>query len=161
MKRPPRDTVLAIFGILAVLAIAFVSAYAASSAKNELAILRTQHEELLSLKDEFLAVRKRVEAFEGRARLTRVEGIQQAVDEVLGSVGLKDRIKSVKRLEAEAGEDKAELSLQDVDMNEMVNILYAFENAPMPLVIRKVELKTSFQSPGRLNMVMTLSLVKV
>jgi len=161
MKRPSRAVVLGVCGIVAVLAIVFVSAYGASSAKGRLSMLRSQHEELLSLRVEFLAVRKRVEAFESRARLTSVKGIPQAVDEVLGSMGLKDRMKSLKRLQAEAGEDKAELNLQDVDMNETVNILYAFNNAPMPLVIRKVELKTSFQNPGRLNMTMTLSLVKV
>ncbi len=78
---------------------------------------------------------------------------------MLGSVGLKDRIKSIKNIDSNGGE-KAELSIKGVSMNEMVNILYAFENAPMPLVVRAVELKNSFQRYGLLDMTLTLALVK-
>jgi hypothetical protein len=45
-------------------------------------------------------------------------------------------------------------------MNEMVNVLYSIENAPMLLVIKKINIKTSFENPELLNITMTLSLVK-
>jgi hypothetical protein len=160
MKNLPRKTVAVIAGVLAALVIGVLSFYSASSAEGRLDTLRAQHEEMLAMSEELLSLRSRVAAVGGRAGLTRVGGIQQAVDEVLTPMGLKGKIKSVKRIDASADEERAELSLKDVDMNEMVNVLYAFKNVPIPIVIKKAELKTSFQKPGRLDMTMTLSLVK-
>lgn len=146
---------------LAALIIAAFSLNALSSANRELASLKTQLDEISALSSEYLSLSRKVKAVEGRKNLTRVQGIVQAVDEIYNSLGLKERVKSVKPLSSkEPQEERAEVTTEGISMNEMVNILYNTENSPMLLVIREIKLKTSFQNPTLLDMTMTLSLVK-
>jgi hypothetical protein len=70
---------------------------ALSSAENELASLNTRYEEMLKLKDEFLSLKQKVQRLEGKKQLIKVHGIMHAVDEVFEPLGLKDKIKSVKK----------------------------------------------------------------
>lgn len=132
-----------------------------SSAKSALSTSRSSHREMLSLKDDYLVLRGKIDSLERKKKLTRVQGIIQAVDNVSEPLGLKEKVKSVKPLSStEKGEEKAEVSVQSVSMNEMVNLLYAVENAPMLLVVRKINIKTSFENPEQLNLSLTLSLIK-
>lgn len=158
MKRT--TVVLAGCALLAVVIAAF-SLNALSRANKEIASLKLQLEETSVLKNEYLSLSQKLKAVEGRRKLTNVQGIVQAVDEIFNSLGLKGKIKSVKPLDAkDPQEERAEVSVGGVDMNEMVNILYRTENSPMLLVIREINLKTSFQDPTLLDMTMTLSFIK-
>ncbi len=159
MKRLDRETTVALAAGIVIIAVLAFAINAASSANRRMAQIKAQGQELQSIKEEFVAASRRVKAFEARKSLTRVEGVQQAVDEVLKSVGMRGKVKSVKDIDSPEGE-KAEVSLKDIDMNEMVNILYAFEHAPMPLVVTKAELRTSFQKQGLFNMSLTILLIK-
>ncbi len=160
MNRLSRSTVVAICAIVLAVAAAAYSVRSASFAESRLDALKSQNKEILSMGAEVAALRAKLGAFEKRRRLTRVRGMEQATDEVLGSLGLRDRLDSLKRLESSEESERAELRLKEIDMNEMVNILYSLENAPMPLVIKKVELKTAFDTPGKLKMAVTLALLK-
>lgn len=114
----------------------------------------------MALKDEFLSLRRKVKLVEGRKHLANVKGIVEAVDQVFNPLGLKEKVQSVKPLTTkDKNEEKAEVEIKGVDLNEMVNILYNVENSPMLLVIRKMSLKASFENPDKLNMTLTLSLV--
>lgn len=160
MNRLSRSTVVAICAIVLAVAAAAYSVRSASFAESRLDALKSQEKEILSMGAEVATLRAKLGAFEKRRRLTRVRGMEQAADEVLGSLGLRDRLDSLKRLESSEEAERAELRLKEIDMNEMVNILYSLENAPMPLVIKKVELKTAFDTPGKLKMAVTLALMK-
>jgi hypothetical protein len=148
-------------GVLAALIILAVLIGLHSSAKGRLKSYRAARNELLMLRDGYLSLKGKIDALERKRNLTRVQGIIQAVDQVAVPLGLKDKVKSVKPLGSDSpGEEKAEVTLQAVNMNEMANFLYAIENSPMLLLIRKISLKTSFEDPEMLNMSMTLSLMK-
>lgn len=148
-------------GVLASLIVLAVLVGVHSSAKGRLKSYRAARNELLMLRDGYLSLRGKIDALERKRNLTRVQGIIQAVDQVAVPLGLKDKVKSVKPLGSDnPGEEKAEVTLQAVNMNEMANFLYAIENSPMLLLIRKVSLKTSFENPEMLNIAMTLSLMK-
>jgi len=132
-----------------------------SSARGDLSASRSARQEMLALKDDYLTLKGKIDALERKKKLTRVQGIIQAVDNVSEPLGLKEKVKSVKPLGSTVkGEEKAEVSVQAVSMNEMVNFLYAVENAPMLLVVRKINIKTSFENPQQLNLSLTLSLIK-
>jgi hypothetical protein len=135
-----------------------------SSAKKAHAGLIAQKTELLALKQDYLSVRSSVAAVEGRKTLTNVQGIAQAVDEVFRPIGLADKVKSVKSTgirEKEYGsEEEAEVQVEKVSMNEMANIFYKIENAPMILTVRRTTVKTSFDDPTLLNISMTITFVK-
>lgn len=134
------------------------------SLKSDLRNLKAQHKELLFLKDEFLSLKNRIDTVEGKKSLAKVEGIVQAVDEVFLPLGLKSKVKSVKPTGTkdlkDAIEEEAEVRIEKVDMNEMVNIFHKIENLPMILSIRKTTIKTSFENPVLLDITMTIALVK-
>lgn len=135
-----------------------------SSERRELKLLREQQKEMIIIKDEFLSLKKRVDAVESKKNLSNVQGIVQAVDEVFSSIGLKDKVKTVKstgRRDMKDGfEEEAELQIEKVSMNEMVNIFYKIENAPMVLTIKKASIKKSFENPDLLNIMLTLAFLK-
>jgi general secretion pathway protein M len=125
--------------------------------------LRTRQEELSLLKTEFQRLKGAVSSFEGKKSLMKVEGIVQAVDEVFGALGLNQKVKSVKpmgtRDKKYAVEEEAEVQVEKVSMNELVNIFYKIENVPLTLTIKKTVIKTSFDTPGLLNLTITVGLI--
>jgi hypothetical protein len=131
---------------------------------RELKLLKEQRKEMLMLKDEFLSLKQKIDVVESKKNLSNVQGIIQAVDEVFLSIGLKDRVKTVKstgkRDIKDGFEEEAELQIEKVSMNEMVNIFHKIENAPMVLTIKKAEIKKSFENPELVNINLTLSFLK-
>ncbi|GAB4389211.1 MAG: hypothetical protein Kow0025_13160 [Thermodesulfovibrionales bacterium] len=145
-------------------ALALAAAVAAfvfySSARKEFDAGLRQYREISSVKDDFLALKREVKLIEGKKNLTKVKGIVDAVDQVFQPLGLKDRVQSVKPISTgQKTEEKAEVEVKGVNLNEAVNILYTIENSPMLLVTRKMNMKASFENPELLNMTLTLSLV--
>lgn len=134
------------------------------SLKKEGAALRSQQEELLLLRADFLDLRDRTASVEGKTSLTKVSGIVQAADEIFSSLGLNQKLKSVKPAGAREMkytlEEEAEVQLEKLNMNEMINLLYKLENAPIALLIKKFSAKTAFDNPSLVNITVTLSLVR-
>jgi general secretion pathway protein M len=157
--------VVAFFAALIIVIFLFFSGmHQLSSSKKELAALKGQRNELFLLKDEYLSLKQRIDSVEGRKSQSGPQGIVQAVDEVFQSMGLKDKIKTLKstgKREIRDGfEENADLSIEKVTMNEMVNILYRIENAPMVLTMKKVTIKKSFENPELMNISLDLSFLK-
>ena len=152
-------------GLILFVVIAVYGINLLSSERRELKLLNDQRKEMLILKDEYVSLKKRVDSAESRKDLSSAQGIVQAVDEVFQSTGLKDKVKTVKstnrRDMKEGTEEEAELLIEKVSMNEMVNIFYKIENAPMILTIKKAAIKKSFENPELLNVSLTLSFLKM
>lgn len=152
-------------GLILFVVIAVYGMNLLSSEQRELKLLNDQRKEMLILKDEYVSLKKRVDSAESRKDLSSAQGIVQAADEVFQSIGLKDKVKTVKstnrRDMKEGTEEEAELLIEKVSMNEMVNIFYKIENAPMILTIKKAAIKKSFENPELLNISLTLSFFKM
>lgn len=154
-------------GIIVIIVFIFVCAYEfsiLSSAKKELNTLKSQQKDMIMLREEFQSLKKKIDYVEDKKNLSQVQGIIQAVDDVFLSLGLKDRVGSVKstgKIETKEGiiED-AEVSIEKVTMNEMVNIFYKIKNVPMRLTIKKVSIKKAFENPELLNINLSLSFLK-
>ena len=134
------------------------------SSKDELNGLKQQQKEMQALKSEFQALKGIVDSAEAKKSLSKVQGIVQAVDELSLSLGMKAKVKSVKALGARdiryAIEEDADVQVERVTMNELVNMLYKIENAPMALSLKRVNIRTAFEDPALLNISMTLSLIR-
>jgi general secretion pathway protein M len=135
-----------------------------SSQTKELHQLREQRKEMVVLREELLSLRQKMQTVEGRKNLANVQGVLQAIDEIFSSIGMKDRVKTVKstaRRETKEGiEEEADVLIEKVTMNEMVNIFYRIEHVPMILTVKKVTVKQSFENPELLNMTLMLSFLK-
>jgi len=153
-----------IAGAVAAICLCLGMAGVARSLKTENTVLKAKKKELALLKDETLALKIRVDAAESRKSLTRVAGVVQAVDEIVKSLGVGQKVKSVKSLGVRdrqyAVEEEAEVQLEKVSMNEMVNIFFRIENAPMVLALKKTTIKTSFENPSLLNISCIITLVR-
>lgn len=160
-----RRLFLIVVGFAVSIVLCILALNASTSSKRDLGNLKVQQKEMHLLKDEFLSLKNRINAVEEKKSLTKVEGVVQAVDEIFLPLGLKRKVKSVKPTGTKelkgAIEEEAEVQVEKVDMNEMVNIFYKIENAPMILSIKKATIKTSFDNPALLNITMTIALVKV
>ena len=147
-----------------ILAVSVLLVTTSLSLKKEGSALRSQKEEMLLLRGDFLELSKKISAVEGKKSLIKVEGIIPAIDEIFRSAGLTQKVKSVKptatRDKKHSIEEEADVEVEKVNMNELVNVLYRLENAPMVLLIKKTRLKTSFEDPSLLNITMTVGLVK-
>jgi hypothetical protein len=150
---------LVVFIILISVALTFLA-----NERKDLIRLREQRKEMLALKDALLLLSGKVQAVETKKGLSNVQGVAQAVDEVFSSVGLRDRVKTVKstgkRETRDGFEEEADVYVEKVTMNEMVNIFYRMRNAPMVLTVKKVTIKKSFENPELLNISLILSFLK-
>lgn len=151
---------LTVFCIALALGLGFLS-----SERKGLMLLKDQRKEMVMLGDEFSALRQRIDAVEGKKNLANVQGINQAVDEVFSSIGLRDRVKGIRSTgtkETKDGiEEEADVSIEKISMNEMLNMFYRIENAPMILTVRKATIKKSFENPELLNITLILSFLKM
>lgn len=156
--------VLAVSGIVLLFIVSVMLFEVSLSLKRERDNLRSRQKEMLQISQEYEGLKNIVVSVEGRKSLTKTEGIVQAVDEVFRSIGLAQKVKSVKstgtREKKYAFEEEADISVEKVTMNEMVNILFRIENAPMILSIKKTSMKTAFDNPSLLNVTMTVALIK-
>jgi len=150
--------------LISLLIIAGLGVKMLSSQSGELHQLQEQRKEMAVLRDEFLSLQQKIQTVENRKNLTNVQGVLQAVDEVFSSIGLKDKVKTVrntgKRETKDGIEEEADVSVEKVTMNEMVNIFYRIDHAPMILTVKKVSVKQSFENPELLNITLMLSFLK-
>jgi general secretion pathway protein M len=156
--------VSALSGLALFIALIAFGLHMLSSERKELQSLKGQLKEMVSLKDEFVQLKQQVDSVEMKKNLAGAQGIVQAIDNVFQPLGLKDKVKSVKtagkREIREGFEEEADVLLEKVTMNEMANIFYRIEHAPMILTVKKATMKKSFENPQLLNITLVLSFLK-
>ncbi|KJU84597.1 conserved hypothetical protein, membrane or secreted [Candidatus Magnetobacterium bavaricum] len=117
----------------------------------------TQYNALLSeyeqLRDEQGVLRRRV----------GVGGLLQGIEAIMSSLGLKDKRSNI-ALEAQRSfmefrEENAELKINGVNLNELVNILYKMEHDSPGLFIRRLNMKKGFADPTRFDVAVGVSYV--
>lgn len=83
---------------------------------------------------------------------------------LIEEIGIKGKSSQIKPLKGEEGpgyvEDTAEVKLEGVTANESVNLLHRLEKGAKPVLIKKALLKTRFDDPARLDLTLTIALLK-
>ncbi|HXX56656.1 MAG TPA: hypothetical protein VEI96_01495 [Thermodesulfovibrionales bacterium] len=150
--------------VLIALCILIVPLFIAETAsKREAHAVRAKLKEVSAVAAEYRSLKERTDALEQRKSLatSKVNGIPQAMDEISSSLGLKGKVKAVKaigkREVAGGSEETEEVQIEKVTMNELVNMLYAIDDAPMMLSLRRLSMKKTFENPELLNASLTLS----
>jgi hypothetical protein len=133
------------------------------SAEKDLFVIQVKFRELSSLVMEYGPIKQRLNAIERRKSLAKTTGITQAINDIASSVGVNGKIKSIKMAATGASlnrlnEERVEIQMEKVTMNEMVHLFYKIENAPMILSVKKAQIRKAFETPERLDITMTLSL---
>ncbi|HVO66921.1 MAG TPA: hypothetical protein VMT12_10595 [Syntrophales bacterium] len=133
------------------------------AAEKELAELNSKYQEFSALSNKFRSLKASVNAIEQKKTLTKTNSITQAIGDISLSLGIKEKIKSVKltgtkKVIDQMSEESAEIQMEKLNMSELVHMLYKIENAPMILAVKRVVIKKSFENPELLDVTMALSL---
>ncbi len=133
------------------------------SAGKELESLKAKQKELTVLGREYRVMKQNVDIVEQRPTSAQVRGIANALDMISSSMGMKGKIKSVKvtgtrEIQGSMTEETAEVQVEKVTMNELVNVFYRLLEAPAILSVKRTTIKKSFENPELLDITMTVSL---
>lgn len=81
---------------------------------------------------------------------------------IIDETGIKGKNTQVRSLPAPDGkkEDIAEVRMDGLTPNEAVNLLYRLEKGAKPVTIQKSLLKTRFDDPAKLDLVLTIAVAK-
>jgi len=133
------------------------------AAEKELSELAAKYHEFSTLAYKFRSLRESVNAIEQKKTLAKTNSVTQAIGDISLSIGIKEKIKSVKvtgtkKIMDQMSEDSAEVQMEKLNMSELINLFYKIENAPMILAVKRVVIKKSFENPELLDVTMALSL---
>jgi len=117
--------------------------------------------EMMTLQQRFLSARLASQRFAGRLSGTRSDDSPAKIIEEIGIKGKSSRVTPLKGEEKEGRiEDSAEVKLEGLSANETVNLLYRLETGSRPVLVKKANLKTRFDDPSRLDLTLTIALIK-
>ncbi len=129
--------------------------------EKEKKTLNTQLREVQELRMKLLKIKDVVESREKKIGLTKVAGAVPALEQMLNSIGIKAKtIKTLKKKRIkEFTEEDAEVEIDGLDLNKIVNILYKIEHSPVPIKVKRVNIKTTFEDPNVFILTFTASLI--
>lgn len=117
--------------------------------------------EMLMLKQRHREASAGAEKLANRMAATRPDDSPAKIIDEIGIKGKSSQIRPLKG-EERAGfvEDAAEVKLEGLSANEAVNLVYRLEKGNRPAVIRKALIKTRFDDPAKLDLTLTITLLK-
>jgi len=133
------------------------------ASRKETDTLKSKRTELSLLSTEFSALKGQVDVVEQKTTPLQTKGIATVFDDIVSSLGIKGKLKAVKGLgsreiKGPMTEESAEVQLEKVSMNELVNMFYRIGEAPVILSVKRAAMKKSFENPELLDVTMTLAL---
>jgi general secretion pathway protein M len=129
--------------------------------KMRLAARETDIAEMMVLKQRYLEANATAQKLANRLTATRPDDTPARIIDEIGIKGKGTQIKPIKG-EERGGylEDAAEVKLDGLTANEVVNLLFMLEKGTRPVLIKKALLKTRFDDPSRLDLSLTIALLK-
>jgi general secretion pathway protein M len=117
--------------------------------------------EMLALKGRYQEANSGAQKLVNRMEATRPDDSPAKIIDEIGIKGKGSQFKPVKG-ETRGGfvEDAAEARIEGVTANEAINLIYRLEKGSKPVVIKKAVIKTRFDDPAKLDLTLTLALLK-
>lgn len=117
--------------------------------------------ELLRLKGEYRKARLSADQMSGRMATVRPDDTPSKLLEEIGIKGKGLRITPLKTEERDGMlEDAAEVRIDGLTLNEVVNLLFRLEKGERPIVLKKTNLKMRFDDPSRCDLIVVFALLK-
>jgi general secretion pathway protein M len=83
---------------------------------------------------------------------------------LIEEIGIKGKSSQIKPLKGEERpgflEDAAEIRIEGLSANEVVNLLHRLEKGTKPVVIKRANLKTRYDDPAKLDITLNIALLK-
>jgi len=129
--------------------------------RKKLAGRETDVAEMLVLKQRYLEAHRVSQRFANRLSATRSDDTPARVIEEIGIKGKGSQIRPLKMEErGDFLEDVAEVKIDGLTTNEAVNLIFKLEKGSRPVIIKRALLKTRFDDPSRLDLSLTIALLK-
>lgn len=160
-----RETKLVIGGAVAIVLLVGIVIMAINAEVRKLSKKRQLREsdlvQLMTLQQRYMAAKAVSSRLSNRLASTRADDSPGKMIEEIGIKGKSSQITPVKgeRL-GNLVEDSAEVKLEALTANEAVNLLYRLENGTRPVIIKKACFKTRFDDPSRVDVGLTIALLK-
>ncbi len=117
--------------------------------------------EMMTLKQRFLSAKLSSQRFAGRLAAIRGDDSPAKIIEEIGITGKSSKVTPLKGEErGNFIEDSAEVKLEGLSLNEVVNLLYRLEKGSKPVLVKKANFKTRFDDPSLLDLTITIALLK-
>lgn len=156
-----RYTLITVTAVILIAIFTFITFISANKIERGNGKLKNQLTEMQMLREELIHIKDIVESKEKKIGLTEVSGVVSALEQMLNSLGLEAKV--IKPLEKkrvkEFKEEDAELQIENIDLNKIVNLLYRIENSPVPIKIKNTTIKTTFENPNIFILNLTASLI--
>ncbi len=123
--------------------------------------LTKQITEISSMTEGVIQMKHLVESREKKMGVSRTRGIVSTMEQILGTLSLKAKVikpLNKKKLN-EFMEENAEIEIQDIDLNSIVNLLYKIDTSPSPMKINSAAINATFEDPNRFILKFTVSLL--
>jgi general secretion pathway protein M len=117
--------------------------------------------DMLVLKQSYQTASSGAQKLANRLAATRPDDSPAKLIDEIGIKGKGVTIRSVKGNDLPGMvEDAADVRVEGLSANEAVNLLHRLEKGNKPVIIKKALLKTRFDDPSRIDLAMTIALLK-
>lgn len=156
-----RYTLISVITAILATIFTFITFISANNFERKNEELNSQLKEMQMLREELIHIKDIVESKGKKIGLTKVSSVVSTLEQMLDNIRLKAKV--IKPLEKkrikEFIEEDAELEIEGIDLNAIVNLFYRIENSPVPLKIKRATIKTSFENPNVFILSLTVSLM--
>jgi general secretion pathway protein M len=117
--------------------------------------------EMMVLKQRYQEANAVAQKLANRMAATRADDSPAKIIDEIGIKGKGSQFKQIKG-ESRSGyiEDAAEARIEGLSANEAVNLIYRLEKGAKPIIIKKALIKTRFDDPSKLDLTLTIALLK-
>jgi general secretion pathway protein M len=117
--------------------------------------------ELLPLKALYLTAKQSADTLAGRMASVRPDDSPAKIIDEIGIKGKGVKISPVKGEEHNGMlEDAADVRIDGLTANEAINLIYRLEKGNRPVLLKKANLRVRFDDPSRLDLALTIALLK-
>ncbi|UCH44691.1 MAG: hypothetical protein JSV11_10395 [Nitrospiraceae bacterium] len=150
-----------ILGIFLCIIVIFTTVMYGRQMDREVESISASLTEMQSLSSTMVNLKNHVSSKEKRLGLTKTAGPVSALEKILETLLMKaSELKPLeKRKLTDFFEEDARLEITDIDLNQIVNLLYRIEQNPAPLKIKSAQLLTGFEDSSKFTLTLTVSLI--
>jgi general secretion pathway protein M len=148
--------------LLLLLAVVYSSVSGAISGLSRKRVVReSELMELMHLKQRYLNLKKESERLANRLATVRSDDSPGRIMEEAGFKGKPVQIRPLKGEErGGVQEDLAEVKMDGLTANELVNLLHRLEKGVKPVALKKLLVKSRFDDPAKLDVTLNLALIR-
>jgi general secretion pathway protein M len=151
--------------LLALLLLAVIALSALNSRISALEKKRVAREadiaEMMKLKLRYQEANIASQRLANRLLATKADDSPAKVIEEIGIQGRSSQVKPVKGDDLPGYvEDAAEVRIEGVSANELANLMFRLEKGARPVTVKKALIKQRFDDPSKLDLALTIALIK-